>query len=136
METPAWRALPPVAQALYPWLKLEWHGPKNNNNGKIRLSVRQAATKLGVSINTAAKGFRALQAKGFIEVTQTATLGVGGHAKAQSYLITELGNSGPKEDTGPRGKQKYLEWRNGHDFEIVQPRTNNPFGKNKSESPS
>ena len=50
METPAWRALRPTAQALYPWLKLEWRGPQNNNNGNIRLSVRQAADRLGVGI--------------------------------------------------------------------------------------
>lgn len=47
METPAWRALSPTAQALYPWLKLEWRGPQANNNGKIRLSVRQASERLG-----------------------------------------------------------------------------------------
>ncbi len=39
MQMPAWRALPATAQALYPWLKLEWHGPRANNNGKISLSV-------------------------------------------------------------------------------------------------
>ena len=34
MQTEAWRSLSPTAQALYPWVKFEWHGPKNNNNGK------------------------------------------------------------------------------------------------------
>ena len=53
MSTEAWRALSPCAQALYPWLKLEWHGPRSNNNGRISLSVRQAAERMGVSINTA-----------------------------------------------------------------------------------
>ena len=46
METPAWKALSPTAQALYPWLKFEFKGPKFNNNGKINLSVRQAAERL------------------------------------------------------------------------------------------
>ena len=45
MEEPAWRALPSTAQALYPWLKLEWRGPDADNNGSIRLSVRQAAER-------------------------------------------------------------------------------------------
>ena len=34
METPAWRALSPMAQALYPWLRLEWRGVNFNNNGQ------------------------------------------------------------------------------------------------------
>jgi len=33
MEEPAYSALSTAAQALYPWLKLEWHGPDANNNG-------------------------------------------------------------------------------------------------------
>ncbi len=47
METPAWRALSPTAQALYPWLKFEWRGPQANNNGKLSLPVREAAKRLG-----------------------------------------------------------------------------------------
>ena len=43
METPAWRALSSTAQALYPWLKLEWRGPQNNNNGRISLAVSTAS---------------------------------------------------------------------------------------------
>ncbi|MGB3455982.1 MAG: hypothetical protein WBA35_06440, partial [Litorimonas sp.] len=42
MQTPAWRALPTSSQALYVWIKHEWRGKKFNNNGKLRLSVRQA----------------------------------------------------------------------------------------------
>ena len=43
LDTPAWRALSTAAQALYPWLVMEFKGKNYNNNGKIRLSVRQAA---------------------------------------------------------------------------------------------
>ncbi|RMD92994.1 MAG: helix-turn-helix domain-containing protein, partial [Alphaproteobacteria bacterium] len=90
MDTPAWRALSPVAQALYPWLRLEWHGPKANNNGRIRLSVRQAAEKMGVSINTAARAFHELQAKGFIVVTEPACLGVEGQGTSPAFELTEI----------------------------------------------
>ncbi len=72
METPAWRALTLSAQALYPWVRLEWRGAKFNNNGKIRLSVRQAAAKMGCGVNTAARAFQELQAKGFLVVTEGA----------------------------------------------------------------
>ena len=63
MQYPAWCALSPNAQALYQWLKMECKGPKANNNGKISLSVRQAAKCVGVSNDTAAKAFHELQAK-------------------------------------------------------------------------
>ena len=87
IDTPAWRELPPKSQSLYLWLKLEWKGPKNNNNGKIALSCRQAAQKMGVSLNTAASAFRLLQAKGFIFVTRSSQLGLEGKAKLQLYEI-------------------------------------------------
>ena len=38
MQSPAWRALSPYAQRLYPWLLLEWNGARKKNNGLISLS--------------------------------------------------------------------------------------------------
>jgi hypothetical protein len=127
MEEPAWRALSCTAQALYPWLKLEWRGPQANNNGKIRLSVRQAAKRLGISINTAAKAFHDLQAKGFIVVTQRATLGLEGEAKAPAYEITELAM--PRSES-PEGRKLYRDWRTGHDLPVTKHGGNNPEGRN------
>lgn len=72
METDTWRALSATTQALYPRLKLEWRGPHDNHNGKLRLSTRQAASRLGVNIKTAARAFHDLQAKGFIVITEGA----------------------------------------------------------------
>ena len=69
---------------------MEWKGPKANNNGKISLSVRQAAECMGVSNDTAAKAFHELQAKGFIVVIQPASLGVYGKGKCPEYEITEI----------------------------------------------
>ena len=109
METPAWRALSPVAQALYPWIRLEWKGPDVNNNGKIRLSVRQAEQRLGVSRNTAAGGFRELQAKGFLVVTEGARLGLGGSAKSPTFELTEIALPNQRE-----GRRLYREWQEGH----------------------
>ena len=62
-------------------MKFEFKGPKFNNNGKINLSVRQAAKRLGVTKNTAVKAFHDLQAKGFIVVTEVGHLGVAGHGQ-------------------------------------------------------
>ncbi len=132
MGTPAWRALTPVAQALYPWLKLEWRGPQNNNNGKIRLSVRQAAELLGINMKTAARGFHDLQAKGFLYVTEPARLGVGGDAKSPSFELTEI-ELPQAEKNG--GRKLYKEWREGADFSIHKAAMHNPRGTNGKTKP-
>ena len=116
MSTPAWRALSTKAQALYIWLKLEWKGPKRNNNGTISLSCREAATKMSVTPNTAAAGFRELQKKGFIVVTRPSFLGTEGEARLQLYEITELVMPGSK---APR--HLYAKWKEGSDFEVIAP---------------
>lgn len=129
METPAWRALSPVAQALYPWLKLEWRGPDplKNNNGQIGFPVRQAAEALGVSVNTAAKGYHELQAKGFLVVTQKAQLGIKGRARESLFELTEL----PLPNSPDRdGRKLYKQWATDRDFPVVKPATSNPEGRN------
>ena len=113
METSAWRALSSNAQALYPWIKLEWKGPKNNNNGKVALPVRQAAIKTGRSKDTIAKAFKELQAKGFLVCTQQAHLGDVGYAKLQTYEITEVGMPGNEL---PR--KLFKNWSDGRIFQL------------------
>ncbi|GGL58449.1 hypothetical protein [Wenxinia marina] len=127
MELPAWRALSTAAQALYPWLRLEWHGAEYNNNGSIRLSVRQAADRLGVGRAAAARAFHDLQAKGWIVVVEPASLGVEGEARAPAYELTEIalphaGNTGPR--------RLYRTWSTGNDFTVVRSPANNPTGRN------
>lgn len=126
MEASAWRALPPVAMALYPWLMLEWRGPKANNNGKIRLSVRQAAECMGVSPNTAAKAFHDLQAKGFLVVVEPAQLGIGGEATSPAFELTTI-QLPHSSDRG--GRNLYRKWREGKDYPVQKARANNPHGR-------
>ncbi|MCC5973841.1 MAG: hypothetical protein JJT81_07275 [Rubellimicrobium sp.] len=125
METDAWRALSPSAQALYPWLKLEWHGPRANNNDSIQLSVRQAAEKMGCNVNTAARAFHELQRKGFIVVTVGGCLGLAGFGKSTQFQLTELPTLGESA-----GNHLFLLWRCGHDFPVVKAVTSNPKGEN------
>lgn len=128
MRSDAWRALSPTAQALYVWLKLEWNGPKNNNNGKLFLSARDSAKKMGVSPNTAAKAQRELQAKGFIEVLVPSQLGVAGKGTAHVYRLTEVGMPRDGQYQTPCGlkhlrerpSREYGKWKRGHDFPIVR----------------
>ena len=124
INTPAWRELPTKSQSLYMLVKLEWKGPKMNNNGKIALSCRQAAKKMGVSLNTAATAFRELQAKGFIVVTEPSWLGVEGEAKLQLYEITELPMPGKKN-----AKHLYASWTRGNDYPIIAPINSKPRRK-------
>jgi hypothetical protein len=126
MEEPAWQALSPTAQALYPWLRLEWKGAQANNNGKIRLSVKQAAQRMGVVSNTAMRAFHDLQAKGFVVVTEHARLGVAGQAKAFAYELTEIELPHASQHGGRR---LYRDWRKGHDFPVQRAMANNPTGR-------
>jgi len=127
MEEPAWRALSSTAQALYPWVKFEWRGVEHNNNGRISLSVRQAAEKLGVRPDTAARAFHDLVAKGFLVQTSPAYLGTEGAAKSPSYELTELKMPGTN---GGEGSKLYRQWKEGFDFPVPKIATNNPEGKN------
>jgi hypothetical protein len=128
MQTPAWRALSPHAQRLYPWVLLEWKGARNNKNGRIKLSVQQAAKLLGSHFETARRAFHDLQAKGFLAVITPAVLGTEGKARAHAYEITELGRVGGPNDK-PIPRKLYLNWRPGHDFPVVRGKCNNPSGK-------
>lgn len=127
MQSPAWCALSVYAQAIYPWLKLEWHGPKANNNGRIRLSVRQAAAAVGINPKTAGTGLQDLQAKGFIVMTEPARLGIGGRATSPCWEITEIAmpNSHP-----PRPRRLFLDWKKGCDFPVYRAAAQNPSGRN------
>ena len=140
MEYPAWGALSPYAQALYPWIKLEWKGPNNNNNGRIQMSVRQAAALLGCTTKTAAKALIDLQRKGWIVVRKCAVLGVEGAARAHLYEIAEiampkeLGNASAAKGN-PVPRNLFRDWKPGHDFAVAEVRTNNPTGKNGLQKP-
>ncbi len=130
MEFPAWRALSLPAQAIYPWLKLEWKGPKANNNGKIELSLRQIAGRTGCNVKTAMRAFHDLQRKGWIVVTRPAILGLAGHARSHQIELTEI-TCLPND----RPRALYQKWREGADYPVVEVRSNNPTGKNGIRNP-
>lgn len=133
LDSPAWRALSTAAQALYPFIRLEWKGSNNNNNGTIRLSVRQAMEKTGMGKGAAQRAFHDLQAKGFLHITEMGALGYTGNAKAPSFEITEL----PLQHSGQHGGRRLFDqWRKGHDFHVQKHHANNPIGHNGNKSPS
>ena len=132
MSTPAWRALSSSAQAAYPWFLLEYKGARYNNNGKIRLSVRQLAARMGVVADTAARATLDLQCKGFIVQTEHARLGVAGEAKAPAYELTDLAMP---ETKPPTPRKLYKTWSAGHDFPVQRTQANNPQGRNGKTKP-
>jgi DNA-binding transcriptional MocR family regulator len=109
---------------------LEWRGPDSNNNGSIRFSVRQAAEALGVAIDTAARAFHDLQAKGFIIMKEPAVLGLEGAAKSPAFELTELGG---RDGLGPR--KLYMQWTEGCDFPVLKAAANNPTGRTRKAKP-
>lgn len=117
MEAEAWRAMSPKAQIIHIWLRMEWKGAKFNNNGSIRLSYRQAAARVGISVNAAMRGFHELQAKGFVVVTKLGALGVEGEARGPTYELTDIG----MPDRRPRNL--FLQWRPDAEFEVVRHKT-------------
>jgi hypothetical protein len=131
METPAWKALTIHAQALYPWIKLEWRGPRANNNGKIEMSVRQAADLLGCSRETAGRALHDLQRKGWLIVTEKASLGTEGAARGNKYEITEI----PLPGEAMRPRNLFREWHPDRELPVADIRTNNPSGRNGKKKP-
>ena len=89
-QCPAWRAMSPSARLLYIALKGRYSFTLRNN-GRIYLSVRQAAKEIGLSKNTVAQAFRELQHYGFIVMTSGGCLGVDGRGKAPHWRLTEVG---------------------------------------------
>lgn len=130
IETDAWRALSHPAAQLLSCIKFEWKGAKFNNNGKIRLSVRQAADMMNCGPNTASRAFHDLQAKGFIVVTERASLGVTGQGASPAFELTEHPLPGNHE-----GRKLFYRWKSGDDFAVIKAAVHNQNGRRKKQNP-
>lgn len=130
MECRSWSALSLPAQAIYPWLKLEWKGPRANNNGRIQLSLRQIAKAAGCDVKTAMRAIRDLQRKGWIVVREAACIGVSGAARSHLLELTEI--ACPPDD---RPRALFRHWREDAEYPVVNVRTNNPSGRNQKQNP-
>ena len=118
MDCEAWRNLSSAAQSLYPWLRMEWKGKQTDTNGRLFLSIRQAAKAMGKNQKTCMTAFQQLQAKGYIVVTKGACLGILGQGKSHHFRLTN-------EPTVKNGRTipptfDFLKWKLGHDFPVVK----------------
>jgi hypothetical protein len=85
MQTQAWQGLDCSARAIYLELAMLYRG---NNNGRIGLSVRQAAQAIQASRATAARGLVHLQGRGFIVATTRGRFKLKRHAT--EWRLTEF----------------------------------------------
>jgi hypothetical protein len=67
LKCDAWKALSAPARAVYVQIGARYNGA---NNGKLALSVRDAASECDLANNTAARAFKELTTRGFIEETR------------------------------------------------------------------
>lgn len=101
LETAAYKSLSPNARAALTEFKKRYNG---KNNGYVHCSVRSLAQELGCSPNTASKGIKELEEKGFIKCRFKGKFDHKVH-RASEFILTEY----------PFGENKatkdYVHWK-------------------------
>jgi len=82
LKSPAWRSLSGSSVKVFMELHTRFNG---SNNGKIHLSMNEAAAALGIGKATAQRAFLELQTKGLIVLT---TPGAWYHRRAHEWRLT------------------------------------------------
>jgi DNA-binding transcriptional MocR family regulator len=116
MESDAWSSSSPKARALL--LELIKRGYGELFNGKIGVSVRDAANALHVTTNTASRAFRELQEKGFIIAEHIGTFDTskGGKNRATEWRLTFLPSSSASSFGGAKPATKeFMRWQSDAD---------------------
>jgi hypothetical protein len=90
LASPAWRAMSHGARSLYVALKA-FYNQNSHNNGKLFLSMRDAAETIGSGTEEIVRWYRELQHYGFIVQVSGSCLGVDGEGFAPHWRLTELG---------------------------------------------
>jgi hypothetical protein len=105
-KTPAWKALSYGARLLYLELQRQFIETANNN-GKIFLSTRDAADRLGASQRQVCTWYGELEHYGFIIQTQSGTLGP--HGRAILWHLTDQAH-GWLDGKPIKATKDYLKW--------------------------
>jgi DNA-binding transcriptional MocR family regulator len=97
LRSPAYQALGLGARALLIELLAQFNG---RNNGRLMLSHRLAAERLGCHRNSVGGWYRELAAKGFIRQAQGHCLGADGSGRAALWTVTlhPHGGAAPTND--------------------------------------
>ena len=102
LRSAAWRSLSPVARSVFIELAAIYNG---GNNGRLALSVRDAADRMGCSKTTAARAFGELTQTGFIDLCSR------GHfdrktPHAAEYRLTMH----PCDRSSERASKRFMSW--------------------------
>ena len=84
MDSPAWLSLGPAARCVWTEVSRRYN---SFNNGEIALSCREAAERIGVTKDTAAKAFNELIEKGFLRVGEDSSFTVK-YKKSRRWILT------------------------------------------------
>ena len=105
IESAAWKSLDANAQALYVHIAYRYDG---KNNGRISISVREAAQALNASKDTAARAIKILIDRAFIAVAKRSGFNLKrGPGRAAEYRLTEY----PCNVTSKAATYKFKKWR-------------------------
>jgi hypothetical protein len=102
LDSVAYWALKPIERTILSVIEIEHMRHGGVQNGRLIVTRRQFE-KRGIPLKSIAPGLRALQALGFIEITERGAAGVGDHAQANRFRLTYV-QPGPTD-----------EWRKHHD---------------------
>ncbi len=99
----AWRSLSPVARSVFIELAVIYNG---SNNGRLALSVRDAAERVCCSKNTASRALTELTQKGFIDLCSRAHFDRK-TPHAAEYRLTMH----PCDRSSDRASKRFMSWR-------------------------
>jgi hypothetical protein len=102
LDSVAYWALKPIEARILAVIEIEHMRHGGVENGRLIVTRRQFE-KRGIPLKAIAPGLRALEALGFIEITQRGAAGVGEHAQAHRFRLTYV-QPNPTD-----------EWRKHHD---------------------
>jgi len=135
LDSAAWRAMSHGARSLYIALKRRYF-PSRHNNGRIRLSQREAQKQLGAGFTQITRWYRELRYYGFIVMTEPGCLGIEGKGKAPQWRLTEVaymrGTSSKGSEDMPT--MDFLKW-NGVPFSKHHPGGDHLKPKSKKGAP-
>jgi hypothetical protein len=103
LECEAWHQLSPAARAVYIEVAKLYNGA---NNGRLALSVRDAAERCRINKDTASKAFAMLQAHGFLECATP-----GGFTRKVRHATEWRLASERCDKTGSHPTKAYMRWR-------------------------
>ncbi len=113
LQSPAWRSLSPVARSIFIELAAIYNG---SNNGRIALSVRDAAERVRCSKNTAARALAELTQKGFVDLCSR------GHFDRKTPHAAEYRLTLHRCDrTGERASKRFMSWHFGESKFVAGP---------------